>query len=120
MVLPPAPGGVLPDGAELAGAELAGPELAGAELAGPELAGPEDGAELPATGELAAEDEEPPPLAAADEDEDDDVVEAVVLELPHAAVTSIAAQPAATAALFVQRIWIASFRLVLLGGGATS
>jgi hypothetical protein len=94
---------------ELATLEAAPPELAALELAPPELA-----AELePATAELAAEVAELTPAPAA-EVADDPAEEAVVpLELLHAAVTSIAAQPAAMAALFVQRICGGSFRLVL-------
>src|SRR4051794_39728675 len=89
---PPVPAVPLPAGAELAEAE---PEAAGADDAAEEAAA---GVE-PATAELAAEVAELTPAPAAEVTDDAAEEAAVPLELLHAAVTSIAAQPAAMAAL---------------------
>jgi len=97
----------VPIEAEPAGAEPAA-EPAGAEAAA-EPAGVEAEAE-PAGADAA---ELPPAAAAADDDGADDA--APVELLLHAAVTSIAAQPAETAARCVQRIWNVPFVWVLPG-----
>ena len=116
---PPAPALEAPIEAEPAGAELEA-EPAGAD-AEAEPAGADAEAEpagADAEDEPAGADaaELPPPAAEADDDGVDDADDAAPVELLlHAAVTSIAAQPAETAALRVQCIWNVPSVWVLLG-----